>query len=285
MAIIMDGKALAEKLKNEIRAEVKNLTVKPGLAVIIVGSDPASKIYVNGKIKDCLQCGIESFEFALPETTTQDEILQLIRELNSRHDIHGIICQLPLPKGLDPHIITQAILPQKDVDCFHYENLGRTVSGNYGFLPCTPSGVMELLRHYNIELKGKQAVVINRSNIVGKPQAMLLINAHATVTICHSLTQNLSKITSEADILITAVGKKNFITKNMVKTGSVVIDVALVHGSDGKLYGDVDFESVCDVVSHITPVPGGVGPMTRAMLMRNTLISAKSYLYNNIIKL
>ncbi|MCL1995539.1 MAG: bifunctional methylenetetrahydrofolate dehydrogenase/methenyltetrahydrofolate cyclohydrolase FolD [Defluviitaleaceae bacterium] len=274
MAVIMDGKSLAAKIKAQIRKQVDSLAIKPGLAVIIVGEDPASKIYVKGKINDCKECGIAGFEFVLPHTTPQSEILNLISQLNERDDVHGIICQLPLPRGIDQKSVMQAISPAKDVDSFHYENLGKTVSGNYGFLPCTPAGVMELLNHYGVEIGGKHAVVVNRSLIVGKPLAMMLLNANATVTICHSQTKNIPHMVSQADIVVTAVGRQNFITSDMVKPGAVVVDVSIIRREDGKLCGDVDFGPVSEIASHITPVPGSVGPMTRAMLMKNTLLSA-----------
>ncbi|MCL1935259.1 MAG: bifunctional 5,10-methylene-tetrahydrofolate dehydrogenase/5,10-methylene-tetrahydrofolate cyclohydrolase [Defluviitaleaceae bacterium] len=287
MAVIMNGKLLSNKIKQEIREEINFLEIKPGLAVIIVGNDPSSQIYVKGKIKDCNECGIKSFEFSLNHNSKEEDILKLIDELNNREDIHGIICQLPLPEGINQQHIIQAISPEKDVDCFHFENLGRVINGNYGFLPCTPQGVMYMLDYYNITITGKHVVIVNHSNIVGKPQAMLLTNRDATVSIAHKATYALSSLTRLADILITAVGKKNFIKQHMVKPGAVVIDVAIGRDNEGKIYGDVAFDEVLEVCSHITPVPGGIGLMTRAMLMRNTLIAAKralGYDYSTIVR-
>ena len=277
MATIMDGKALSAKVKAQVKSEIDSLNITPGLAVIIVGSDPASRVYVNKKKKDCEACGIASFEFALSESTSEEEILNLIEDLNKRDDVHGILCQLPLPAGISQQAVIQAISPKKDVDCFHFENVGRVMDGDYSFLPCTPAGVMELLEEYKINMKGKHAVVINRSNIVGKPQAMLLLHKDATITVCHRYTEDLASYTRTADVLVTAVGKENFITKEMIKPGAVVIDVSIVRRENGTLCGDVDYDAVSDVCSHITPVPGGVGPMTVAILMRNTLTSAKKH--------
>ena len=275
MATILDGKALAKKVVAEVKQEIVQSGISPGLAVVIVGDDPASRVYVNNKKKDCADCGIRSEEFALAATTQEQELLALIETLNQRSDIHGILVQLPLPKGLDERKVIQAISPNKDVDAFHMLNMGHIFAGNNRFLPCTPAGVMEMLDHYGIDPAGKHCVVVGRSNIVGKPQAMLLLGRHGTVTICHSRTPDLGAITRQADILVAAVGKIGLITADMVKPGAVVIDVAINRGQDGKLCGDVDFAAVEPIASHITPVPGGVGPMTRAVLMRNTVMAAK----------
>lgn len=275
MAIILDGKAYAAVVKEKTKAEVERLGLAPGLAVVIVGDDGASRIYVDNKKRDCAQCGIKSEEFALPAEAGQDKLLELIHQLNNRDDINGILVQLPLPKGYDEQAVIQAIAPHKDVDAFHMENVGRVMDGNFTFAPCTPYGVMRLLEHYDIDPAGKHCVVVGRSNIVGKPMAMLLLHKHATVTICHSRTPNLAEMTRKADILVAAVGKPKLITADMVKPGAVVIDVAINRSDDGKLCGDVDYTPVAEVASHITPVPGGVGPMTRAILMENTVIAAK----------
>ena len=275
MAIILDGKALAAKCKEEVKNEAQALARTPGLAVIIVGNNPASRVYVNSKRKDCEECGFLSEEYALPEETTQAELISLIQELNGRQDIDGILCQLPLPDGIDEEAVLMAISPEKDVDGFHPMNMGALLVGKDGFLPCTPYGIMEILKEYGIDPKGKQCVVIGRSNIVGKPMALLLLQKHGTVTICHSRTQNLAEICRTADILVAAVGKVNMVTADMVKPGAVVIDVAMNRNEAGKLCGDVDYPAVKEIASAITPVPGGVGPMTRAMLMKNTLLSAQ----------
>lgn len=275
MAIILDGKALAKKCKEKVKKEAEALKRTPGLAVIIVGNNPASRVYVNSKRKDCEECGFLSEEYALPEETTEAELIALIQELNAREDIDGILCQLPLPKGINEEAVLMAIDPEKDVDGFHPMNMGALLIGKDGFLPCTPYGVMEILDEYGIDPKGKQCVVIGRSNIVGKPMSILLLQRHGTVTICHSRTPNLAEVCRTADILVAAVGKVNIVTADMVKPGAVVIDVAMNHNDAGKLCGDVDYEAAKDVASAITPVPGGVGPMTRAMLMKNTLLSAQ----------
>lgn len=277
MATIIDGKALAAKCKEEIRQQVSALQRRPGLAVILVGSDPASRVYVTNKEKDCAQCGIYSEEFALPVEVGQRALLELIDELNRREEIDGILVQLPLPRGYDydEQEVLLSIDPRKDVDAFHPFNVGQIMIGNYTFLPCTPAGVMRMLDEYGIDPKGKHCVVVGRSNIVGKPQAMLLLHRHATVTICHSRTQDLGTITRQADILVSAVGKRNLITADMVKEGAVVIDVAMNRDENGKLCGDVDFAAVEPIASYITPVPGGVGPMTIAMLLKNTVAAAK----------
>ena len=248
--------------------------VCPGLAVVIVGEDPASRIYVNNKKKACQATGIHSEEYALPASTTQEELLALVDTLNHKEDIHGILVQSPLPKGLDEGAVVEAIDPQKDVDAFHAYNVGKIMMGDYHFLPCTPAGIMELLQAYDIPVEGKRCVVIGRSNIVGKPMAMLLLHQNGTVTICHSRTKDLPEVTRQADILVSAVGKSRFVTADMVKPGAVVIDVGINRGADGKLHGDVNFEEASAVAGYITPVPGGVGPMTRAMLMKNTTQAA-----------
>ena len=276
--IIMDGKALAAKVKREVRAEAEGLPRRPGLAVIIVGDDPASRVYVNSKRKDCEDCGFLSEEYALPAGTKQEELIALIEKLNDREEIDGILCQLPLPKGLDEEAVLMAISPSKDVDGFHPMNMGALLVGKEGFLPCTPYGIMEMLHEYDIDPKGKRCVVIGRSNIVGKPMALLLLQEHGTVTICHSRTQDLAAVCREADILVAAVGKVDMVTADMVKPGAVVVDVAMNRNAAGKLCGDVDYPAVKEIASAITPVPGGVGPMTRAMLMKNTLIAAKTHL-------
>ena len=278
MAVIIDGKAISRKVKEELKAEVEQLSelgIVPGLAVVIVGTDPASRVYVNNKKKACDEVGIYSEEHALPEETTQEELLQLVKELNVRPDIDGILVQLPLPAHLDDKAVIEAISPEKDVDAFHVENVGRIMLGDYKFLPCTPAGVMELIKETGIEVSGKECVVVGRSNIVGKPMAMLLLHQNGTVTVCHSRTKDLKEVTRRADILVVAIGKAKFITADMVKEGAVVIDVGMDRDENGKLCGDVDFESVKEVAGYITPVPGGVGPMTIAMLLKNTVTSAK----------
>lgn len=276
---LIDGKvisaAVKERVKNEV-AELKAKGITVGLAVIIVGEDPASKVYVSNKKKACEALGIISREYALPETTTEEELLNLITELNSDPEINGILCQLPLPRHLDEKLIINSIDPEKDVDAFHPVNVGKIMIGDYYFLPCTPAGVMEMLKFEGIEVEGKNCVVIGRSNIVGKPMNMLLLHKNGTVTICHSKTKNLAEICRNADILVAAVGRPNFVTADMVKDGAVVIDVG-INRVDSKLCGDVDFENVKDKASAITPVPGGVGPMTIAMLMQNTLTAAKKH--------
>lgn len=275
MAVILDGKALAEEIKAKISEEISSLTYKVGLAVVIVGEDSASRIYVNNKKKDCVQCGIHSEEFAFPADAGEEKLLGLIKKLNERKDINGILVQLPLPKGYNEDNVIRAISPDKDVDAFHPYNVGLIVTGKYTFLPCTPAGVMELLEKYSIDIEGKHCVIIGRSNIVGKPQSLLMLHKNGTVTICHSRTPDLAAVTKTADILVSAVGREGLVTADMVKDGAVVIDVAMNRNSEGKLCGDVDFESVKEKASHITPVPGGVGPMTRAILMKNTLTAAK----------
>lgn len=278
MAKIIDGKAVSQFVKDEVKKEVSALGekgVSVGLAVIIVGNDPASRTYVNNKKKACEATGIISEEYALPEDTTMDELLALIKELNAKKSINGILCQLPLPKHLDEKAVIENIDPIKDVDAFHAVNTGHIMIGDYSFLPCTPAGIMEMLKYYNIEIEGKECVVIGRSNIVGKPMAMLLLQKNGTVTICHSRTKNLKEVTSRADILVAAVGIPYFVTADMVKDGAVVIDVGMDRNKEGKLCGDVDFAEVEKKASYITPVPGGVGPMTIATLMKNTVTAAK----------
>ncbi|MBR2447936.1 MAG: bifunctional methylenetetrahydrofolate dehydrogenase/methenyltetrahydrofolate cyclohydrolase FolD [Clostridia bacterium] len=273
----IDGKLISAAVKERVKLEVealKSVGITTGLAVIIVGEDPASKVYVANKKKACEALGIISEEYALPETTTQEELLALIDELNHKKSINGILCQLPLPKHLDEQAVINAILPEKDVDAFHPINVGKIMLGEYDFVPCTPAGIMEMLQYENIDIEGKTCVVIGRSNIVGKPMGMLLLHKNGTVTICHSRTKDLSEVCKNADILVAAVGRPNFVTADMVKEGAVVIDVG-INRVDGKLVGDVDFEAVKDKCSAITPVPGGVGPMTIAMLMQNTLTAAK----------
>lgn len=283
MAKIIDGKAVSQFVKDEVKKEVSALGekgVSVGLAVIIVGNDPASRTYVNNKKKACEATGIISEEYALPEDTTMDELLALIKELNAKKSINGILCQLPLPKHLDEKAVIENIDPIKDVDAFHAVNTGHIMIGDYSFLPCTPAGIMEMLKYYNIEIEGKKCVVIGRSNIVGKPMAMLLLQKNGTVTVCHSRTKNLKEVTSRADILVAAVGIPYFVTADMVKDGAVVIDVGMDRNKEGKLCGDVDFAEVEKKASYITPVPGGVGPMTIATLMKNTVTAAK--IQNNI---
>ena len=278
MAVILDGKAVSAKVKEEVKEEVEALKkqgVSVGLAVIIVGNNPASRTYVNNKKKACEAAGIVSEEYALPEEATQEELLALVRELNQKDSINGILCQLPLPKHLDEEAVIAAISEKKDVDAFSAVNVGHIMIGDYSFLPCTPAGIMEILRHYNIDVAGIECVVIGRSNIVGKPMAMLLLHQNGTVTICHSKTKNLKDVTSRADILVAAVGIPHFVTADMVKEGAVVIDVGMDRDENGKLCGDVDFAAVEPKASYITPVPGGVGPMTIATLLKNTVTAAK----------
>lgn len=277
MAQKIDGKAIAAALRAELKEEVAALTAAgntPALAVILVGNDPASRVYVSNKEKACAEVGIRSEEFTLPEDTTEEQLLDLVRTLNNRDDIHGILCQLPLPSHLDDKTVIAAIDPNKDVDAFHTQNVGHIMIGDYTFLPCTPAGVMELLHRSGIDVAGKHCVVIGRSNIVGKPMAMLLLHENATVTICHSRTQNLKEICRSADVLVAAVGRAKFVTPDMVKEGAAVIDVGINRDENGKLCGDVD-PSVDAVAGFLTPVPGGVGPMTIALLLKNTVTAAK----------
>lgn len=278
MALIISGKTISAAVKDRIKAEVQELKEKgvtPGLAVIIVGNDPASEVYVASKERACAELSMYSEKYALPEETTEEELLKLVEELNNRDEIHGILCQLPLPRHINEKTILDAISPLKDVDAFHPQNVGKIMIGDYDFLPCTPAGIMEMLKYSNIDPAGKHCVVIGRSNIVGKPMAMLMLHANATVTICHSRTQNLKEITKQADILVAAVGRANFVTADMVKPGAVVVDVGMNRPEGGKLCGDVNFSEVEPVASAITPVPGGVGPMTISMLMQNTLAAAR----------
>lgn len=279
MAVIISGKEVSAKVRAEVKEACEQLKaegVVPGLAVIIVGDDPASRVYVNNKKKACAEVGFLSEEYALPAETSQEELLELIDRLNKREDIDGILCQLPLPKHLDEKAVINAISPLKDVDAFHPSNVGRIMIGDYDFLPCTPAGVMEMLHFAGIEVSGKNCVVIGRSNIVGKPMAMLLLHENGTVTICHSRTKNLKEVCAAADILVAAVGKPKFVKADMVKEGAVVLDVGINRDENGKLCGDVDFDEVEPKASYITPVPGGVGPMTIAMLMKNTLKAAQN---------
>lgn len=282
MANIIDGKAISAAIRAEIKAETeaffKQNGFRPGLAVIIVGEDPASQVYVRNKRRACEEVGFYSEAYELPADTTQAELNALVDKLNADKAIHGILCQLPLPKHLDENEVILRIDPKKDVDAFHPVNVGRIMIGDYSFLPCTPAGVMALLERSGIEISGKECVVVGRSNIVGKPQAMLLLHANGTVTVCHSRTKNLAEVCRRADILVAAIGKADFFTADMVKEGAVVIDVGMNRRADGKLTGDVDFESVAPKASYITPVPGGVGPMTITMLMQNTLTAAKESL-------
>lgn len=273
---IINGKEISASIRAEIKAETEKLGFKPGLAVILVGNDPASAVYVRNKNKACEEVGFYSEMYTLPEETKMEDLLGLIDQLNQSPQIHGILVQLPLPKHLDEEKVILAINPEKDVDAFHPTNVGKIMIGNHSFLPCTPAGVMELIKRSGIEISGKECVVIGRSNIVGKPQAMLLLHENATVTICHSKTKDLPAVCRRADILVSAVGRAGFVTPDMVKEGAVVIDVGINRNAEGKLCGDVDFENVAPKTSFITPVPGGVGPMTITMLMKNTLTAAKN---------
>ncbi len=278
MTKLIDGKAISAAIRAEIAEDVKKLKaekgITPGLAVIIVGEDPASKVYVRNKPRACEEVGFRSLGYELPADTTEEELLSLVEKLNRDDEVHGILVQLPLPHHLNEEKILLAIDPSKDVDAFHPYNVGKIMIGNYDFLPCTPAGVMELLRRSDIEISGKECVVVGRSNIVGKPQAMLLLQANGTVTICHSRTKDLREVCRRADILIAAIGKPEFFDASFVKEGAVVIDVGINRRADGKLCGDVKFDDVAPHASYITPVPGGVGPMTIAMLMKNTLTAA-----------
>jgi len=278
MARIIDGKLVSQAVKDSVKEQVSLLNskgVSVTLAVIIVGDDPASRIYVNNKKKACEATGIISREYALPADTSLEELIALIEKLNSDSEVNGILCQLPLPEGFDEKAVIAAISPEKDVDAFNAVNTGHIMIGDYTFLPCTPAGITEMLDYYDIPVRSKHCVVIGRSNIVGKPMAMLLLKRDGTVTICHSKTENLADITRQADILVAAVGRAKFVSADMVKEGAVVIDVGMNRDVDGKLCGDVDFEAVEKKASFITPVPGGVGPMTIATLMKNTVIAAK----------
>lgn len=283
-AQIIDGRALSKKIRQRITEEssiLKEKGIIPGLAVILIGDDPASHTYVNNKKKACEECGFYSEIYKLPESTPEADVLELIEVLKSRKEINGILVQSPFPKHISEKKILLAIPPEKDVDAFHPQNVGAIVAGDFDFVPCTPAGVMEMLNEYNIEVSGKHAVVIGRSNIVGKPMSILLLHKHATVTICHSRTKYLADITRQADILVAAVGRLGFVTADMVKPGAVVIDVGMNRKEDGKLAGDVDFNGVSEIAAYITPVPGGVGLMTVAMLLQNTLRAA--CIQNNIV--
>lgn len=279
MAKLIDGKLISAQIKDELKAEVAQMKERgliPCLAVIQVGNDPASSVYVNNKKKACAYIGIESLSYELEETVSQDALLELISELNENEKVNGILVQLPLPKHIDENAVIQAITPAKDVDGFHPETVGNMCIGTRGFLPCTPAGIIQLLKRSNIEIEGKECVIIGRSNIVGKPMAMLLLRENGTVTITHSRTKDLKEVTKRADILIVAIGKPKFVTKDFVKEGAVVIDVGIHRNENNKLCGDVDFEDVAEKVSAITPVPGGVGPMTIAMLMNNCVETVRN---------
>ena len=281
MSQIIDGKKISGEIRAEITQKTRELKAArgyaPGLAVIIVGENPASQVYVRNKKRACEEVGFYSESYELPENTSQEELEGLIDRLNEDKKIHGILVQLPLPSHLDETHVLLKIRPQKDVDAFHPYNVGQIMIGNYNFLPCTPAGVMQLIKRSGVEVEGKRCVVLGRSNIVGKPMAMLLLHANGTVTICHSRTKDLERICSEADIIVVGIGKPKFLTSDMVKEGAVVIDVGINRLPDGKLCGDVDFENVAPKASFITPVPGGVGPMTITMLMQNTLTAAEIY--------
>ncbi len=283
MATIMSGKTVSEAVRKELAHEIDgiklNMGITPGLAVIIVGNNEASKVYVRNKHKSCLEIGIYSEVHEMPETTTEAELLDLINRLNANKNIHGILVQLPLPAHINEQVVINSISPEKDVDAFHPQNVGKIMIGDYDFLPCTPAGVMEILDYYGIEIAKKTCVVVGRSNIVGKPQSLLLLEKNGTVTICHSKTQNLADVTRTADILVVAIGRPDFITGDMVKEGAVVVDVGINRMPDGKLHGDVEFESVSQKASAITPVPGGVGPMTITMLLKNTVTAAKKSIH------
>ncbi len=286
MAEIINGKIVSQKLREKIALEVIEYKTKygvsPGLAVVVVGDDPASAVYVRNKHKACLEVGIESYQIELPSSTTEEELLSKIDELNADKRINGILVQLPLPKHISEERVIASISPEKDVDAFHPSSVGKILIGNYSFLPCTPAGIIALLDHYRVDICGKRCVVIGRSNIVGKPMALLLTERNGTVTLCHSKTVGLDSICREADIIVVAIGRARFLTDDMVKPGAVVIDVGINRLENGKLCGDVDFDSVSQVASMITPVPGGVGPMTIATLLRNTLSAAKNQI-NRII--
>ena len=277
MAQILDGKALAKKIKEQVAAEAAALPRRPGLAVLLVGENPASQVYVRGKEKDCEECGILNLGRKLPAETSEEELLGIIAQMNADPAVDGILVQLPLPKHIDEGKVLRAISPAKDVDCFHPENVGEMMVGDPICWPCTPYGVMELLREYGISASGKHCVVLGRSNIVGKPMTLLLLRDNGTVTVCHSRTSDLKEQCLQADILVSAVGKTNLVTADMVKEGAVVVDVAMNRNEAGKLCGDVDYAAVAEKASYITPVPGGVGPMTRAILMKNVLAAAKDH--------
>ena len=274
-AKIIDGKAISAAVKEQVREEIERDKLNVGLAVVIVGDDPASRVYVNNKKKACEFCGIKSFEYALPADCSEEQLLELVDTLNNDSSVNGILVQLPLPSHLDEKRVIERISPIKDVDAFHESNVGKIMIGNYSFLPCTPAGCMELIHSTGIDAAGKECVVIGRSNIVGKPMAMLLLHENGTVTVCHSKTKNLAEVCSRADILVAAVGRPNFVTADMVKEGAVVIDVGINRLETGSLCGDVKFDEVSEKAGWITPVPGGVGPMTIDMLMRNTVTACR----------
>lgn len=278
MAMTLDGNGFAAVCKEEIKRRAEAMTAqghRPGLAVVLVGNNPASQVYVRNKENDCRECGIYSAMYTLPEETTEAELLELLDTLNHDNSVHGILVQLPVPKQIEPQKVIEAIDPRKDVDAFHPMNVGYLTAGMPRFAPCTPAGIVALMEHYRIDPSGKHCVVIGRSNIVGKPMALLLLQKNGTVTICHSGTKDLAAETRRADILISAVGKPGFVTADMVKEGAVVIDVAMNRNAEGKLCGDVDYPAVSEKASYITPVPGGVGPMTRVMLLENTLTACR----------
>ena len=278
MAIIIDGKALAAKLKQQVKEAAASLPRQPGLAVVLIGDNPASRTYLASKEKDCRDCGFLSFEYRLPEDTSEKELLELIHRLNEANEVDGILIQMPLPEHMDSRNILQAVSPKKDVDGFHPVNVGLLSIDDAQFVPCTPAGIMEMLREYHIPISGKRCVVVGRSNTVGKPMGRLLLQEDGTVTVCHTKTVDLGSITREADILVSAAGVANLITADMVKEGAVVIDVAMNRKAGGGWCGDVDFDAVAAKASYITPVPGGVGPTTRAVLMRNLLEAAKLHM-------
>ena len=285
MAKLISGKIVSVKVRNEVKKETEELRenhgIVPGLAVILVGNDPASQVYVRNKQRACEEVGFHPYEYRMNENATQEQLLDLIGVLNKDNKVSGILVQLPLPEHIDEQAVIHAISPLKDVDAFHPVNVGKIMIGDYDFLPCTPAGIMELIASTGVDISGKQCVVIGRSNIVGKPMAMLLLQKNGTVTICHSRTKNLKELAASADILVVAIGKPKFVTADMVKEGAIVIDVGINRMEDGKLCGDVDFDSVEPKAGNITPVPGGVGPMTIAMLMKNTLHAAK--LQHNLV--
>ena len=279
MGNIIDGKLVSQAVRASVAKEVEALKgegISPVLAVILVGNDPASAVYVKNKQKACIETGITPIQITMPEETEEEALLSKIDELNNDASVHGILVQLPLPKHISEKKVIESISPKKDVDAFTHDSVGRIVEGKYTFLPCTPAGIMKLLEYYNVDIQGKECVIIGRSNIVGKPMALLMLNASGTVTVCHSKTQNLKEVTKRADILVVAIGKAEFVTADMVKDGAVVIDVGINRMPDGKLKGDVEFEGVSKIASLITPVPGGVGPMTISMLMQNTVFAAKN---------
>ena len=285
MSAIIDGKLVSAEIRASVKESVAAFTakynVKPGLAVILVGDDPASHVYVRNKHKGCVEAGMNSIQIEMPEDTSEELLLSKIRELNADDSVHGILVQLPLPKHINEDNVINAISPDKDVDAFHPVNVGKIMTGKYDFLPCTPAGIMSLLDYYKVDVEGKNCVVIGRSNIVGKPMALLLLERNGTVTVTHSRTKNLAAIAASADILVVAIGKPNFVTAEFVKDGAVVVDVGINRLPSGKLAGDVDFESVAPKASLITPVPGGVGPMTITTLLRNTLKAAEKKLGAN----